>query len=343
MNPPGKKPGWRLLTVIIALGGAGGICFLCSLLFGGVSLSVNEVLGLIHPSLGTALARTKAIVLHIRLPRALLAFTVGAGLSCAGAVLQSLFRNPMASPELLGISAGGGLGAVTAIYSGLAAVSLFILPVSAMIGSLIGAACISMLSRYRGKTSLLFTILAGMAISSFLNALISLVLLFANQYEISQFLFWTMGGFDGRRWEHLVMAGPLVIVLLVWLLSRGNVLNHFLFGEEMAHGTGIAVEREKKQILAAAAMITGLCVSVSGSIGFVGLLVPHFLRFFTSDNRKLLPLSALSGGIFLLACDTVGRSLLPAREIRVGIITALLGAPYFVFVLLRTQRRRMNG
>ncbi len=284
------------------------------------------------------------IVLQIRLPRTLVTALVGSSLAVAGAALQGLFRNPMASPDILGISAGGSLGAVTAIYSSLSTASIVFMPIMTVAGSLTAAAAIYALSTYRGRTSLLFIILSGMAISSLLSGLISLVLLFSNQYEISQFLFWTMGGLENRRWEHVIVSAPVLLAGQAFMFLFATDLNLFLFGEHSAHSLGIPVETRKKLILLAAAVLTGVSVSVSGTIGFIGLLIPHLLRLVLGpDHRRLLPASALTGACFLLACDTLGRVIVPPYEIRVGIITALAGAPYFIYLIVRSQRRSLYG
>ncbi len=311
---------------------------------GAVPLTPGGILRTIADALaGKAPAdQTGFILLFVRLPRICAAALVGASLALAGAAMQGLFRNPMASPDILGISAGAGLGAVLAISTG--AAGLFLLPVAAAAGSMGAALAIYLLSSYRNRTSLLFVVLAGMALSSFLNGLVSLVLLFAQQYEIRQFLFWTMGGFENRRWEHIAAALPFLLPAGAAILLLSDDLNLFLYGEESAHSLGMRVERRKRLLLILASILTGVSVSLSGTIGFVGLIIPHLFRFVVgSDHRNLLPASAAGGALFLLLADTLARSILPPFEIRVGIVTSLLGAPYFLSLIVRAQRKGAGG
>ena len=284
------------------------------------------------------------IIVFLRLPRVLAAMLVGAALAVCGVVMQGLFRNPMASPEILGISAGGSLGAVAAITSGFASLSLFGLPLLTVVGALLSSALVYFLSTSRGTTSLLFIIIAGMAISSLLNGLTSALLLISREYQVSQFLFWTMGGLDGRTWQHILFAAPVLIPGIIALGMFSRELNLFTLGEESASSLGMRVERTKRLLLALSAVITGMAISVAGPIGFVGLLVPHFFRFLIgADHRTLIPASALGGALFLTVCDLLGRSIAPPLEVRVGIITAILGSPYLLSLIVRIQRRSVRG
>ena len=250
----------------------------------------------------------------------------------------------MASPEILGVSAGGSLGAVVAITSGLAAVSQLLMPVLTIAGALLATTLIYLLSSSRGTTSLLFIIIAGMAISALCGGLTSGLLLFARQYEVSQYVFWTMGGLDGRTWQQVLFSAPVLLPGVLALIFFSRELNLFSLGEEGAHSLGVPVERVKRLLLALSAVITGVAISVSGPIGFVGLLVPHLLRMLVGpDHRRLIPASALGGSLFLVLCDLVGRSIAPPFEIRVGIITAVIGSPYLLSLLLRTQRRAVGA
>ena len=280
------------------------------------------------------------IVLYLRMPRILSALLVGAALSACGAVMQGLFRNPMASPEILGISAGGGLGAVIAISAGLSLKSILSLPLLTVTGALAAAALIYGISSTRGTTSLLYIVIAGMAISSLFNGITSALLLFSKEHEVSQFIFWTMGGLDGRTWQHVLYSAPVLVPGIVILCFFSRELNVFSFGEESARALGMGVESTKRILLAVSAVMTGAAIAVSGPIGFVGLLVPHLLRLIVGpDHRLLIPASALGGGFFLVVCDMIGRSIAPPFEIRAGIITAILGSPYLLFLILRSQKK----
>jgi iron complex transport system permease protein len=285
-------------------------------------------------------ARDVTIIVLLRLPRLLSALLVGSALAVCGVAMQGLFRNPMASPEILGISAGGSLGAVIAITSGLASWSLVTMPLFTIAGALLSALMIYLLSTSRGTTSLLFIVISGLAISSLFNGLTSALLLFSKEYEVSQYIFWTMGGLDGRTWQHILFSAPLLVPGIVAISFFARELNLLTLGEEGALSLGVRVERTKRILLALCAIVTGVAISVTGPIGFVGLLIPHLFRFLVgADHRSLIPASALGGALFLVLCDLLGRSILPPFEIRVGIITAILGSPYLLSLIVRTQRR----
>jgi iron complex transport system permease protein len=274
------------------------------------------------------------------MPRILSALLVGSALASCGAVMQGLFRNPMASPEILGISAGGGLGAVIAISAGFAMKSVLSLPLLTVAGALLAAALIYGISSIRGTTSLLYIVIAGMAISSLFSGITSGLLLFSKEHEVSQFIFWTMGGLDGRSWQHILFSAPVLVPGMIVLSLFSRELNLFTLGEEEALSLGMRVESTKRLLLGIAAVVTGVAIAVSGPIGFVGLLIPHLLRFLVGpDHRSLLPASALGGALFLVLCDLLGRALLPPFEIRVGIITAIIGSPYLLSLIIRIQRR----
>jgi iron complex transport system permease protein len=293
---------------------------------------------------GEADKKAEATILMVRLPRVITALLVGSALATAGAAMQGLFRNPLASPEILGVSAGGSLGAVIAISSGLFTLNMYLMPIVSIGGALAAALIIYAISTSRGNTSLLFIILAGMAVSSFFNGMISAVLLFAEEYKVSQFIFWTMGALDKRRWEHILLVLPFLIPGIVLLILFSRELNLFSLGEEQAHTLGMRVEMVKRFLLLLSAVITGVAVSISGTIGFVGLMVPHLLRLLMGpDNKKLIPACALGGGLFLMVCDMIGRTVFAPFEIRVGIITAAVGAPYLLFLIFLYQRKAYGG
>ena len=295
-------------------------------------------------AIGLPDARDVTIIVFLRLPRVLVALLAGSSLAVCGVVMQGLFRNPMASPEILGISSGGSLGAVIAITSGLSSLSVLALPAFTMTGALLSAALIYLLSSSRGTTSLLFIVISGMAISSLWNGLTSGLLLFSREYELAQFIFWTMGGLDGRSWQHVVVSAPVLIPGMIVLSFFSRELNLFTLGEEGALSLGVRVEWTKRLLLALAAIVTGVTISVCGPIGFIGLLIPHLFRFLVgADHRALIPASALGGALFLVLCDLLGRSIVPPFEVRVGIITAILGSPYLLSLIVRIQRRSTRG
>lgn len=335
----------RRTAVFVALASGLAAALLAGVAVGSVRVPILEVLRVAARAIGirgvvAAQPTHLTIISALRAPRVLAAALVGGSLAVAGVVMQGLFRNPMASPEILGISAGGSLGAVAAITSGLAAANALVLPAATAAGALLAAAIIYGIASNRGGTSLLFIVIAGMAVSSLFNGLVSGMLLFSKQYEVNAYLFWTMGDFEGRTWQHLALAAPVLLpgVAAMALFSRD--LNLFTLGEEGARSLGMDVETAKRVLLALSALVTGVAVSVSGPVGFVGLLVPHLLRLLVGpDHRVLVPASALGGALFLLLCDLVGRVAAPPLQIRVGIITAVLGSPYLIWLVVRAQRR----
>jgi cobalamin transport system permease protein len=331
------------LSVLLVISVVLGICV------GAVPIPLEAVLRLVARALGLQSvpapdATTAIIITQLRLPRVIAALLVGSSLAVCGVVMQGLFRNPMASPEILGVSAGGSLGAVIAITSGLGAASQLLLPAFTIAGAFVSTTLIYLLSSSRGTTSLFFIIIAGMAISALCGGVTSGLLLFARQYEVSQYVFWTMGGLDGRTWQHVLYSAPVLLPGVAALALFSRELNLFSLGEEGAHSLGVPVEGVKRLLLALSAVVTGVAISVSGPVGFIGLLVPHLLRILIGpDHRRLMPASALGGGMFLVACDLVGRSIAPPFEIRVGIITAVIGSPYLLSLVIRTQRRSIGA
>jgi iron complex transport system permease protein len=333
-----------LTPILLGLGAAAVTAFLASIALGAVSLPPGQVLrvlalklrGLSDPDLG----RAEAIAWFIRLPRTLGAFFAGSALALSGAAVQGVFRNPMASPDILGISAGSSFGAVLAISLGAAMVNPLILPASAFSGAMLAAAFVYVIGSNRGRSHLLFVILAGLAVSSLLNGLVSAMLLFSERYEMSLFLFWTMGGLEGTRFENLLVPVPVIVIASAFLLRMGRPLNLLALGDEQAHSLGLPVERSKLIILAVSSLLTAMSIALAGPIGFVGLLVPHLVRMIIGSNHlRLLPVSALAGGIFLMLSDILGRIIAPPYEIKTGIITAVIGGPYFIFLIIRYQRK----
>jgi iron complex transport system permease protein len=280
-----------------------------------------------------------AIFFLVRLPRVLGAALIGGVLAVAGASLQSLLRNPMADPGVLGVSAGAGFGAVTAIGLGFAAQSLWATPAFAVLGALAASGAILGLTLARGPLALLTLILAGIAVSTFFGAGTSLVLSLVSRDSVAQFVFWAMGSLAPLRWETLGLVALPTLVATAGLLSLGRVLNVLLLGDDEARSVGVNVTGVRILVLALVSVATAGAVCVCGPISFVGLMVPHLLRMAVGpDNRLLLPASALGGALFLVVCDGLSRFVAGAQELNIGVVTALLGAPYFLFLLLRTGK-----
>jgi iron complex transport system permease protein len=278
-------------------------------------------------------ASTELIVRQIRLPRIALGAIVGFALALAGAVMQGFFRNPMADPSIIGVSSGAAVGAVAFI----------VLPLSfpfgrsafAFSGALVAAFLVYAIATEGGRTPVATLLLAGVALQTFLGAVISFLLLQAGD-NLETAVYWLMGHLHDSTWGRVRLALPIVLALFVVLLAYARDLNVLLLGEEDAHTLGIEVERTKRVLLATSSVVTAAAVAVSGVIGFVGLIVPHMMRLVVGpDHRILLPTSALAGAVFLVATDTIARS--GPAELPVGIITAALGAPFFLYLLRKRE------
>jgi iron complex transport system permease protein len=276
------------------------------------------------------------IVYQIRLPRTIMALLVGSGLAVAGVAMQALFKNPLADPYVLGASSGAGFGAALIISLGL--VSAIFVPPAAFAGAIIATFMVYALSMIGPRSSVSLLLLSGIALSTLFSALIS-YLMFVSGQNLQQLVFWLMGGLWASRWEYVEITFPVVLVGTVIIYAFARDLNLMLSGEESAQHLGVAVESLKKILLITVSFIVGVAVAFCGIIGFVGLIVPHVVRTFTGpDHKTLIPASALFGGILLIWADIIARSAIPGSEMPVGIITALLGAPFFMYLV----RRRKN-
>ena len=266
-----------------------------------------------------------AVVWYIRMPRMVVGLLVGAALGISGAVMQGIFSNPLA---------------VLSIALGWATESMFVMPAFAFCGSVCAVALTVFLAMRNGKIPVMTLLLAGVAVGMLLGAVTSGLLTFMNEQKLQQYLFWMVGGLDYRRWEHVYMAiGPVSIGVII-MLALSRHLNILVLGETEARAVGMPVLPFRMGLLFVAAMTTATSVCVSGNIGFVGLVVPHMMRMLVGpDHRVLLPASALAGAAFLVVCDSLGRIIIPPAEVRVGIMTALLGTPYFLYLLRRMQKQ----
>ncbi|MDF2572364.1 MAG: hmuU 4, partial [Sporomusa sp.] len=319
---------------------------LLSLAWGQVNVPINATLAIIAQQLhlpgvdGAGITPEQtSVIWHIRMPRTLVGLLVGAALAVSGAVMQGVFGNSLADPGIIGVSSGAALGAVSAIALGITANGIFYMPLFALAGALLAVGLTVALAMRDGKIPVMVLLLAGVAVSMLLGAMTSGILTFMNEYRLREFLFWMVGGLDYRRWEHVYLAvGPVFVgILLLFLLARH--LNILILGEQEARSVGMPVAFFRLLLLFISAVTTATAVCVSGTIGFVGLVVPHIMRLMLGpEHRTLLPACALAGGLFLVGCDAVGRLLIPPSEVRVGIMTALLGAPYFLYLLRKAQK-----
>jgi cobalamin transport system permease protein len=281
------------------------------------------------------------IVWLMRLPRVLVAAVVGAGLSTAGVLMQGLFRNPLAEPSLTGVGPGAVLGAVTMFVTGWSATSLAALPIAAMLLAFAALLLVYGIATRDGVAPVPTLLLAGIAVGAFLTAVSSLLLsLNIVTWQVAQdIVFWMMGGLDSRTWAHVWLSAPFVAIGIVTAFFQHRTLDLLLLGEENAAALGVDVEAAKRVVLMTSALLTGASVAAAGLIGFVGLVVPHAVRLLLGPaHRTLLPATAIAGGAFLIVCDLVARTVRPPAEIRLGVVTALCGAPFFLFLLLRQLR-----
>jgi iron complex transport system permease protein len=281
------------------------------------------------------------IIWNIRLPRVLLALCVGASLSLAGAAFQGLLRNPLADPYTIGVSSGAALGAVFVIFFQFTIIGLgsFTLPVVAIISGFITLGIVFGLVRLSSRSLAIETIiLAGIIIGAFIGAITSLLISLGDRDAMTQIMYWLYGSVGMRGWSHVQLVIPFIIVGTIILLMHYRELNALALGEEAADHIGVNVKRGKIMVLLGASLLTGAAVAVSGSIGFVGLVIPHLVRLLTGPNhRHLLPLSMLFGGSFLILADLLARTIIAPKELPIGVITALIGAPVFAFLLIRER------
>ncbi|WP_184318284.1 FecCD family ABC transporter permease [Geobacillus subterraneus] len=285
------------------------------------------------------------IVMAIRLPRVVLAFLVGASLALAGAAFQGLLKNALADPYTLGVSSGASVGAVLVIFLGWQwpLLGTFTLPiVSILCGMVTLAAVLTFTRMVERRMSVETIILAGIIFGAFFSAFISLMIALTGE-ELRQIISWLMGSVAMRGWKYSGLLLPFFLVGAATLIANGRELNAFAFGEAAALHVGVDVTRRKIIILTAAALLTGAAVSVSGTIGFVGLVVPHMVRLVCGPNyRVLLPLSLLYGGAFLVLADVAARTIIEPRELPIGVITSLIGAPLFAALFFRKTKRKMG-
>lgn len=281
------------------------------------------------------------IILQVRLPRIIMAAIVGCGLSIVGAAFQSLFRNPLADPHVLGVSSGAALGATIAMLSGITfrIGSLGMIGIFAFLGAIITVFIVYSLAGVGGKHNITSVLLTGTAISTMLSAFISL-LMSLHEDEIEKVYMWTLGSFSSATWGKIRFLSIFVFLGVVVIIILANDLNVILTGEDSAKSLGIDTIWLKRLIILVASLLVGACVSVSGIIGFVGLIIPHATRLIAGpDHRKLLPYCCFTGAIFMVISDTVARCIIQPSELPVGVITALFGAPYFILLLYLNQRK----
>ena len=344
-----RRRTWRVLGgLVLLLGGA----VVLGLGVGAVAISPGQVLAILGESVGLSLpwayeSRQALVLTAIRLPRVLLGMGVGGGLAVSGAVMQGLFRNPLADPSLIGVSSGAALAAVVTIVLGPVlmggwadALGPFLLPAAAFAGGVGATVLVYRLGTRNGQTSVATMLLAGIAINALAGAGTGLMTFIADDDQLRDLTFWTLGSLGGATWTQLAVVGPCLLGGMVAAPFLARPLNALLLGEGEAFHLGIDTERTKKQVVTLAALVVGAAVAVSGVIGFIGLVVPHLLRLAVGpDHRVLIPGSALLGGALLLGADVLARTIVAPAELPIGIVTALVGAPFFLWLLLRDRNR----
>jgi iron complex transport system permease protein len=298
--------------------------------------------------IGTGAAETPVqgiILWEVRLPRVLLGVLVGAALAVSGTVMQGLFRNPLADPGIVGVSAGAGLGAVTAIVlGGLLPIALrdslgpFLVPVAAFFGGWASVLLLYGVATRGGRTSVATMLLAGIALGALAGAVSGLMVYAADDQQLRDLTFWGLGSLAGATWAKVATAAPILFLAMAGAMALGRGLNGLAFGEATALHLGIPVQRVKTLAILAVAAATGGAVAVSGGIGFIGIVVPHLLRLATGpDHGPLLLNAALLGASLLLGADIISRVIIAPAELPIGIVTAVLGAPVFLWILLRQR------
>ncbi len=322
------------MRVLLALAALVALLFAGSLLIGPAGLGLGQSLHALFTGQGGAVV---LVMQEIRLPRALLGLMAGASLGLSGATMQGYLRNPLAEPGLIGVSASAALGAVLALQTGVAALFALALPLAALAGAAVAVLLILALAGPRGGA--LTLILAGVAISALAAAATSLVLnLSPNPFAAMEIVYWMMGSLADRSMDHVWLAAPFMAVGLVWLLGLGRGLDALTLGEDAAASMGVNLTRLRLGMIFGTALAVGASVSVAGSIGFVGLVVPHILRpLVGAQPSRLLPAAALGGAAMVLAADIAVRLIAPDQDLKLGVMTALIGAPFFLHLIWRLR------
>ncbi|MDC3414396.1 FecCD family ABC transporter permease [Terrihalobacillus insolitus] len=311
--------------------------FTLSLSIGSSMIPITEVWSVL---LGKGDEVSTAIVINVRLPRIILAILVGSALAVAGAGFQGVLRNPLADPYILGVSSGASFGAAFVILFGLQSVlfGIYSIPIVAFLTGVLTLLLVIKIAMTSGQMKKETLILSGVVVQAFLGSFISLMVSMSGK-AINEIVFWMMGSLTMRGWEYPKIMAPYLFIGIVILLSQGRALNLFTLGERQALHLGVNVERTKMVVLITSTLLTASAVSVSGVIGFVGLVVPHLIRMVVGpDYRLIIPLSVFGGSIYVLWADTIARMALMPKEIPLGVVTSLLGAPFFAYLLKKGKK-----
>lgn len=332
-----RNPYWILVPALV-------LCVIFAVGVGAMSISPLQVLSILGARVGVPPlveydVQQEAVLYAIRLPRVVLALLVGGGLAVSGAALQGLFRNPLADPGLLGISSGASLMVAGSIVLGFAPFGIYSPPVAAFVGSTLSTIAIYMLAQQDRKTNIATMLLAGIAINALCSAGTGVFTFLSTDDQLRLLVFWQMGSLGGATWKAVLSAAPFILLCVVGMPLLASSLNALLLGETNARHLGISVESIKICIVVFIAMGVGAGVAVSGMIGFVGLVVPHLVRLWAGPNhRVLIPASALLGATLLVLADLLARTIVAPAELPIGLVTAAVGAPFFLYLLFQTKK-----
>jgi iron complex transport system permease protein len=335
----------RRRVAFVALGASVPAALLLAAAAGTVWLPVGDLLASLAAAAGLTASSPlstagETILWTVRLPRVLLAALVGGGLAVVGATLQSVFRNPMADAGLLGVGAGAAMGAVLSVRMGWAADLFLALPLSAFAGAMGAALSVYALSHVGGRATVQGLLLTGLAVSALASAGTSLLLVATEEFRVKTVLFWLAGGLEGRGWTHVQAGGSLLVAGVALLAVLVRPLDLLSLGEEEAGALGLPVHVTRLGLLALSALVAGAATSVAGSVPFVGLMAPHALRRLVGPlGRHLLPASFLAGALLVVLADVVSRTVSPSMDLPLGSLTALVGAPYFLFAIRTSEGR----
>lgn len=339
----------RATVLFIVLGAGLVVATLIAAALGQMQIPVVEVIGSLCRRAGLSCGadashvNTDAVLWEVRFPRVVLAVLVGAALASAGAIMQGVFGNPLADPGVVGVSSGAAIGASLMIVTGLAAGSTFAIPLGAFVTGVITALVVYSISRSRGRTQVITLILVGVAVNAFAGAALALMTFSATTNQREQIVFWQMGSLAGALWDSVVTVLPLLAVGLVLAFGIAGKLDLLSLGDDAARHLGLNIERLRIFAIIIVAVLTATAVAFAGIIGFVGLVVPHVIRMVMGPGHKVLvPASALGGALLLVVADTFARTALPYAELPLGMITALVGGPFF-FYLIKSSSASRNG
>lgn len=328
-------PALAVLLVVSILLGVG---------LGAVRIAPVQTLAIVlsHAGIDLNVAYTHqqdAIVWAIRMPRVILAMLVGSALAVSGATLQGMFRNPLADPGLIGVSSGAALGAVASVALGFSFLGVATLPAFAFVGGVVTSVAVYLIARHDGRTEIVTLILTGIALNTVSGALTGLLTYVASDQQLRAVVFWSLGSLGAATWTSVGVSVPFILLGLVMVPRWGGSLNLFVLGEREARHLGVDTERVRLELIMITALMTGAAVAVAGVVGFVGLIVPHLIRLIAGPNhRVLLPACALGGASLVLLADLAARTIASPAELPLGVITALMGGPFLLVLMLRTRR-----